>query len=302
MQLNYLIDEGVDCGKGSNSVVSYLHDFLSTSPVQASNLSLHADNCVGQNKNNIMLQVKRKSKFLVAYKFLQYLIWHVMTGLNKCITLSFMVVGHTKFTPDSCFGLLKQKFRRTHVQSLHDIAKVVDESAYVNQARLVGNEAGEVFVPTYDWQSFFATRMKKVTGIKGYHQFVMSNSSPGTVTCKQYSDSTGTSMKLIKNDWMPSATEFPSVVVPSGLSAERQWYLYDKIRPFCDTQSYRDITCPLPTVPRPRTPVNSPGPSPPPSPHHRPASRRPVSPPPSKKIRSCSKCGEAGHNKRSCKS
>ena len=57
MQLNYLIDEGVDCGKGSNSVVSYLHNFLSTCPVQATHLSLHADNCMGQNKKNTMLQV-----------------------------------------------------------------------------------------------------------------------------------------------------------------------------------------------------------------------------------------------------
>ncbi len=56
--MNYLIDESVDCGKGSNSVVSYLHDFLSTRPIQATHLDLHADNCVGQNKNNTMIQVK----------------------------------------------------------------------------------------------------------------------------------------------------------------------------------------------------------------------------------------------------
>ena len=32
LQLNYLIDESVDCGKGANTVVSLLHDFLSTCP------------------------------------------------------------------------------------------------------------------------------------------------------------------------------------------------------------------------------------------------------------------------------
>ena len=60
-----------------------------------------------------------------------------------------MVVGHTKFTPDSCFGLLKQRFRRTHVQCLSDLKKVIDESAEVNQAKLVGNEQGDIYVPTY---------------------------------------------------------------------------------------------------------------------------------------------------------
>ena len=38
----------------SNAVISYLHDFVETCP---SHLSPHADNFVGQNKNNIMLQV-----------------------------------------------------------------------------------------------------------------------------------------------------------------------------------------------------------------------------------------------------
>ena len=71
-----------------------------------------------------------------------------------------MLVGHTKFTPDSCFGLLKQRFRRIHVQCLNDIVQVVEQSASVNKASLVGNEAGEVFVPTYDWLFYFAARLR----------------------------------------------------------------------------------------------------------------------------------------------
>ncbi len=57
LQLNYLTDESVDCGKGSNTVVSLLHDFLSTTTIKANHLNIHADNCVGQNKNNTLLQV-----------------------------------------------------------------------------------------------------------------------------------------------------------------------------------------------------------------------------------------------------
>ena len=53
MQINY---EAVDTGKGSNSVVSYLHHFLSVYSMGATDLTLHADNCSGQNKNN-MIQV-----------------------------------------------------------------------------------------------------------------------------------------------------------------------------------------------------------------------------------------------------
>jgi hypothetical protein len=57
--MNYLIDEGMDSGKGSNMVVSLLHDYLASSPIQPTHLELHADNCVGQNKNNTMIQVNR---------------------------------------------------------------------------------------------------------------------------------------------------------------------------------------------------------------------------------------------------
>ncbi len=46
---------------------------------------LHADNCVGQNKNNYVLS---------------YLLW---SGRHTQITLSFLVVGHTKFAPDWSF-------------------------------------------------------------------------------------------------------------------------------------------------------------------------------------------------------
>ena len=66
-----------------------------------------------------------------------------------------MVVGHTKFTPDSGFGLFKQRFMRVFVQCLNDIARVVQESTTVNHAKLVGNEFGQIFIPTYNWQLGF---------------------------------------------------------------------------------------------------------------------------------------------------
>ena len=57
-QINYLIDEAVDVGKGSNTVVSLLHHFFETHSLGETDVHLHADNCVGQNKNNTMLQVR----------------------------------------------------------------------------------------------------------------------------------------------------------------------------------------------------------------------------------------------------
>ena len=83
-QINYLLDEAVDTGTGANAVVSMLHHFFEVHGLGDKDVHLHADNCGGQN-NSIMLG---------------YLLWRVLIGLHENITLSFMVAGHTKFSPD----------------------------------------------------------------------------------------------------------------------------------------------------------------------------------------------------------
>ena len=52
---------------------------------------------------------------------MQYLAWRVLAGLSMKVEISFMLVGHTKFAPDWCFGLLKQKYHRTPVGCLADL-------------------------------------------------------------------------------------------------------------------------------------------------------------------------------------
>ena len=80
---------------------------------------------------------------------MQYLAWRVLAGLNRRIEISFLIVGHTKFAPDWCFGLLKQAYRRTKVGCLDDIVRLVESSAVVNNAQLIGREDGTVIVHQY---------------------------------------------------------------------------------------------------------------------------------------------------------
>ena len=93
-QVNYLIDKSIDTGKGANTIISMLHHFFEVHGLGEQDVHLHADNCGGQNKNNTMVG---------------YLLWRVLTGLHQNITLSFMITGHTKFSPDWCFGLMKKR-------------------------------------------------------------------------------------------------------------------------------------------------------------------------------------------------
>ena len=150
-QVNFIIDEASDVGKGANTVVSMLDYFFNTHGLGETAVTLHADNCCGQNKNNTMMQ---------------YLMWRVMTGLHHSITISFLVVGHTKFAPDGCFGLLKKAFRKTEVSSLADLEQVVQSSAIVNESQLVGSQTGEPIVPVRDWANFLGPKFKRLTGIK----------------------------------------------------------------------------------------------------------------------------------------
>ena len=79
MQTNYLIDEAEPIGKGSNAISSYLHHYLEVHGL-GEKYQLQADNCVGQNKNNPLMQ---------------YLIWRCMTGRHSSRSIHFMIVGHT---------------------------------------------------------------------------------------------------------------------------------------------------------------------------------------------------------------
>lgn len=284
-QVNFLIDEAVYCGKGSNSVISQLHFFFEHHGLGERNCFLHCDNCTGQNKNRFMMQ---------------YLAWRCMTGLHTNITVSFLVVGHTKFAPDWGFGLVKRLYRRTKVSTLTDIAEVVDSSAECNVSQLASTEDGTIIVPTYNWSDYFAEHFKSIPGIKKYHHFHFSMSNPGIVLMKENSESPSKQVNLLKDEWSPSTEELPPIISPNGLSNERQWYLYDSIRPFCP-ENAKDRTCPMPAVARHNSRANTPINSPPPSPV---TGLSPCSPetvvPASKRQRICGLCKNPGHNRRSC--
>ena len=211
---------------------------------------------------------------------LQYLAWRVLTGLHHTVRMSFMLVGHTKFAPDWCFGLFKQRYRRTFVSSLDDVVDVVNTSADVNVA------------PVVPWASYLGVHFRSIPHLKQYHHFIFSATHPGVVMLKEYSNNSSeeTFTMLDSGSWSPVASELPPLLKPSGLPLERQWYLHRQIRPYC-REGTEDLTCPKPSLSldtTTNTTTNKTGGG-----HRAPA-------PPAKK-RKCGKCGEIGHTRRSCK-
>ena len=134
---------------------------------------LTADNCTGQSENNAMIQ---------------YLLLCTLTDQHTDITLSFLVVGHTTFSPDWRFGLFKRLYKRTKVGSLKGIAEVANKSAECNFAQLVSCGDGTITVPMFNWTSFFAPHLRKLPEFKKIHHFNQAlSSSRSTRTLLKYS-------------------------------------------------------------------------------------------------------------------
>ena len=84
--------------------------------------------------------------------------------------------------------------------------------------------------------------MKKMIGIKKYHHFRFSSAKPGVVYKKLQCDTAESREELLKDAWLPHHSCLPSIIAPKGLSTERQWYLFEEIRPFCPLVD-QDLTC-----------------------------------------------------------
>ena len=229
-QCNYLVDEHQAIGKdgfkphGPNAVVSMVHHHLETHTKALISLRLHADNCCGQDKNRAVMA---------------YLSWQTLVGLSDEIQIDFMRVGHTQCFVDAGFGLLKQKYRRGDVDTLAQLATVINDSAHINHAE-------EFCWEWRSWDSYLKGFFKPIRN--SYKRFSFSSSEPGYVEMSEYDTHPDQSFKVLSTPPSQlSRDSLPPVLPHAGLSIERAKYLYEQIRPFCHKES-RDITCPAPEI------------------------------------------------------
>lgn len=239
-QINYLIDEADFLEKNANTVISLLDHFFENHALGEKSVYLTADNCVGQNKNNALIQ---------------YLMYRILMGLHSNIELSFLVVGHTKFSPDGYFGLIRHRYRRSQVYTYEDLSKVVEASS--PNGHNVCQTYNQPKIIYRNWTDWLAQFFKIIPGITGYHHFQMNNDEKGIIKLKKDIDSKITKINLINEHGFPynekiKPAELPCILTPKGLSAERQWYLYDQIRMHIPDDQDKDKTCPKPNVSKPR--------------------------------------------------
>ena len=170
-QVNFMLDEedtiGIDgtSSHGPNTTVSLLHFYLSNFAHGEKGASFHADNCPGQNKNKT---------------FLHYFLWRCCVGLNDDITFLFMEPGHTKCFCDSCFGMIKRVFRKSDVNTIQELERVVERSSKGNRpCHFSSPEEGHVF---RDWATFLGDSLLPLKGISRFFKFRFTKTDPGDFT------------------------------------------------------------------------------------------------------------------------
>ena len=225
----FIIPEGSATGKGSNQVISMLHYYFQNLGLGETEAILNADNCVGQNKNQFVMS---------------YLCWRVMVGLHRKIILHFLVVGHTKFSPDYAGGVFKKIFRRTPVATPQGVADCASKSSILHPVITGSVDGKQQAVPMYDWQSKFS-QFKSVPGMKKYHVFKFSSDNPGVVLCRQQSNGDAVTFTLVASDYCDE--NLPPTLPSLGLTHKRKSYLYDKIRQFVPDVDKNEL-CPMPDL------------------------------------------------------
>jgi len=131
------------------------------------------------------------------------------------------------------------------VSTMEEVVQCITASTQLSNmptAQLVLNESGDVFVPSYDWQTKLG-HVHAIPQLKKYHHFVFAQ--PGMVHCYVDSNDKGGVLFVICTHDSVS-NKLPTQLYADGLSFSRKSYLFHKIRQFCPDY-VQDILCPPPS-------------------------------------------------------
>lgn len=233
-QFNYLYDEG-DGGKGANYVISMLFYFLNHRPQHFATLAihLHADNCCGQNKNNMVMQ---------------FFLLMIHLGFLKHVELKFMIRGHTHCLVDGGHGIIKKEWQKRNVFNIEQAAQVVLESSSVASMQHATILRPENF---FNWEKLLEKHFKKLPKILSFQEFKMDATYKGTLRYRErQKDSwqkTQLYYKKLPDDFssMQNVQDVLIQLKPPGISEEKQKDLYEKVRKYVP-EEFKDSICPKP--------------------------------------------------------
>ena len=135
-------------------------------------------------------------------------------GLHDKIGLSFMVVEHTKFSPDGYFDLIKYRNRRSRVYTYEQLADLIErltENGH-NTCQRSSNAQDEPLIMYCDWSNWLLKYFRELPNLTNYHHFSMSRTKPGVVTVKERIDTPEEEYVLLRWYFPYEPNKFPRLL------------------------------------------------------------------------------------------
>lgn len=143
-----------------------LDRFLQPESTTFRKLTVYADNCGGQNKNNHVLK---------------YFLLLAHTGFFDEVHYKFFVRGHTKNSCDRGFGMLKKKLAHNDCWSLEQLQEILDAASIDTETDFLDKHDA----PFTDFKASISELYRNLPAIQKYQIFLMYHSKPGVVECRQ---------------------------------------------------------------------------------------------------------------------
>ena len=143
----YLFDERVG-PKNTDHTVSYVSHFISQLPEWIRRIHLFMDNTCCNNKN---------------WYTIAWALEMVQQQKLDFVRISFLIAGHTKFSPDLLFSKIAKSYNRSDVFNTQDLRNIISPhaSVYVDDGEIVS-----------DWRANLC-KYSKLPGIRRLHDFVI---------------------------------------------------------------------------------------------------------------------------------
>src|SRR5260364_154823 len=109
-----------------------------------------------------------------------------------------MVAGHTKFSPDGFFGLIKLLLRKSEVDNINDLINIVQNSTPggYNIAQTVFDNKVNQVVHYYEWTNWLKQKFTTIPNILKQHYFEFSNLDKGKVKISTSSNRKKTTIQI----------------------------------------------------------------------------------------------------------
>ena len=241
--------------KGGNNVATMVMNYLEMrgwldTRNRRKRLTIAADNCGGQNKNN---HVVRLACYLVEKNYYEE------------VEVMFYVAGHTKNSCDRLFNALKKRFHKSNVMTFNSPLEVDARGRQKNLCSLLNESPHVTVVPIEednyfkDWFTLEQKVYRKIVGVSKHHYFCAKRTLDNGSSLRVKTDLTDSPeynriQKLEKNPngnsfsrYMSILQDTPSSVSQPGLKDIKANDLYFKFRRHVYPEELKDVICPKPS-------------------------------------------------------